>query len=418
MPDLARAKALIQDGKAEQAWSLLAPQEYEQAGNEQYDYLLGLAALESGHPARATLAFERVLAVDPNHAGARLDMARAYYALGDYQRARAELDVVRRMHPPLAARLTIERYLAAIDNRLHGPKVKASGYLEGTLGYDSNVNAATALTSVFVPLFGVNFTLTPVSVMRSDSFMALGGGLELSYPMTSGLSLIAEGALQQRAYSHADTFAYRSSDLQVGVQHLTKQDRLSLTVGGNDYDLDNAAYRRIQSANVEWRHQLDDRTQLALFGNDARIRYVQEALRTESSDMLLYGVGALHELDAATRFVAYGSLYLGDDTATDGRIDGDRRLYGARLGAQHALSAEVDLYANLTWQKSIFGQENAIFATARRDWQYDLALGLTWRMNSAWSLRPQLAWTRNDSNIPIDEYDRYQLFVTLRRDWR
>jgi hypothetical protein len=40
-----------------------------------FDYLLGIAALDSGKPDRATIAFERVLAVNPNFAGARLDLA-------------------------------------------------------------------------------------------------------------------------------------------------------------------------------------------------------------------------------------------------------------------------------------------------------------------------------------------------------
>lgn len=417
-PDLARAKRLIEQHKAEQAWKLLAPHEFELAGNERYDYLLGLAALDSGRPARATLAFERVLAVDPNHAGARLDMARAYYALGDYQRARAEIEIVRRLNPPLAARLTIERYLAAIDEHLHGPRLKVTGHLEGGVGYDSNVNAAPALTSVFVPLVGVNFTLAPTSVKQGSSFAALGGGLQLSYPLGHQFSLLATGALYQRANARHSDFAFRTVDLGFGVQHLSDRDRLRASLGGNDYALGGSEYRRIHSANLEWRHQLDAHTQLGLFAQDARIRYLQQALSSNDSDMLLYGVGALHELDAASHLIAFGSVYRGDDRATDGRLDGDRRLYGLRVGAQRALRADTDVYASLTWQRSKYESRNLIFDALRRDSEYDLRLGAAWRIGPAWSLRPELAYTRNDSNVAIDKYDRYVMSLTLRRDWR
>src|SRR5260221_6187151 len=77
--DIARAKALVDQGKPAEAYEILAPLEDKLSGDVEFDYLLGVAALDSGKPDRATLAFERVLAVNPNFAGARLDMARAYF---------------------------------------------------------------------------------------------------------------------------------------------------------------------------------------------------------------------------------------------------------------------------------------------------------------------------------------------------
>jgi len=51
------------------------------AGNLDYDYLLGIAALDSGQPDKASLALERVLAVTPDYVGAGSILARAYFAL-------------------------------------------------------------------------------------------------------------------------------------------------------------------------------------------------------------------------------------------------------------------------------------------------------------------------------------------------
>src|ERR1035437_9210718 len=85
---LTEAEALIQGAKPIEAYALLDPKDFEYSGNSRFDYLLGISALDSGHPDKATLAFERVLAVDPNFAGARLDMARAYFHLGDLARAK------------------------------------------------------------------------------------------------------------------------------------------------------------------------------------------------------------------------------------------------------------------------------------------------------------------------------------------
>ena len=99
--DLAYIRNLIASGRAAEAFSMLEPYEFERAGEPQFDYLLGLAALESGDPARATVIFERVLAVDPDFLGARLDMARAHFVLGDRALAKAELETLLSQTPPL-----------------------------------------------------------------------------------------------------------------------------------------------------------------------------------------------------------------------------------------------------------------------------------------------------------------------------
>lgn len=418
-PDLARAKTLILQGKGAEAWAMLEPYEFQLAGQPDYDYLLGVAAIEAGHPARATLALERVLAVNPNHAAARLDMGRAYFALGDYDRARIELQDLLAHDPPPAARDTIERYLAAIKARTRRagtPTVTA--HVEASVGYDSNVNAGVSQNSLFLPLFGATFVLAPSVTRQDDDFLALGGGADVALPVREDWSLLAGADLRQRSYSSLDTFDNRSAELRAGVQHTGERDLTRLTVGTNHYDLDNAAYRRLQSVNLEWRRQVDRGNQFTLYGQDLRIRYLQPATRSESSDMLILGAGGVHTLDEATRSFAFGNVFAGEDTATDQRIDGNRSVVGVRAGLQRALRGNADWYATLGVQYSRYAMENPIFVVMRRDWQYDLALGVNWRLNDAWSLRPQLGYTRNDATTGINDYDRTEVSLTLRRDWR
>ena len=417
-PDLARAKALILEGKGAEAWAMLEPYEFRLAGQPDYDYLLGVAAIAAGPPARATLALERVLAVNPNHAAARLDMGRAYFALGEYERARTELKDVLAHDPPPAARDTIERYLAAIKQRTHRGAARVTGYAEVSVGHDSNVNAGITQTSLYLPLFGVTFTLAPSVTRQDDDFASLGGGIDLTLPVSDSWSLVAGADGQQRSNSKLDTYDYRSVGANVGVQHATEGALTRITLGTNHYDLDNVAYRRMQSLNVQWRRQYDRRTQFTLYGQDLRLRYVQPATRSESSNMVILGVGGVRTLDEATRSFVFGNLFVGDDAATDLRIDGSRRLSGARVGFQRELRGNADWYATLGVQHSRYQQVNVLFDVARRDWQYDIVLGANWRLNEAWSLRPQLAYTRNDATTPINDYDRSVVSVTLRRDWR
>lgn len=58
-----------------------------------------------------------------------------------------------------------------------------------------------------------------------------------------------------------------------------------------------------------------------------------------------------------------------------------------------------------------------MFSDTRRDRQYDAVAGVSWRFARDWLLRPAVTLLRNDSNISVNDYDRYDLSLTLRRDF-
>src|SRR3990167_8029836 len=145
------ADALIKNSKPADAYALLEPLEFDRSGEVRFDYLFGIAALDSGKADKATLAFERVLAVDPNFAGARLDMARAYYQLGDLQRAETEFNEVMKQNPPEAARVVIQKYLDAIIAYEQDKQTRITGYVEGVVGHDGNIASSSTQTFTFAP---------------------------------------------------------------------------------------------------------------------------------------------------------------------------------------------------------------------------------------------------------------------------
>ena len=63
--------------------------------------------------------------------------------------------------------------------------------MDASFGHDSNVNSSTSQGSLYVPLFGVNFTLASTAVKRADAFLAVGGGVDAAYELGAGYSAIA-----------------------------------------------------------------------------------------------------------------------------------------------------------------------------------------------------------------------------------
>ena len=147
------AAELVKAEKSAEAYDQLAPMEARLAGNPDFDYVYGVAALDAGHPAQAVVALRRALNVRPDFHTARAELGRALAAMGDLAGAKREFETVRNISDlPPVARDALGRRVAAIDEAVANQNVKRySGYLESSIGYDTNVNAGPADSTLLIP---------------------------------------------------------------------------------------------------------------------------------------------------------------------------------------------------------------------------------------------------------------------------
>lgn len=75
-------KAALQANHPQEAYRLAQDLDKTYAGEPQFDYWFGRAALASGHFPEATFAFERILIGEPGHQPARIFLAQAYEKMG------------------------------------------------------------------------------------------------------------------------------------------------------------------------------------------------------------------------------------------------------------------------------------------------------------------------------------------------
>jgi len=114
-------KVLIEQGKAKEAYEL-GLKHQDLLGEERFDYAFGVAAIDSGRVSLGVLSLERVLLANPGDDLVRLELARGYFNLGEYQRAKDEFEVVKSHRPPAGVVNTINIYLDLIKG-----KEKSSG---------------------------------------------------------------------------------------------------------------------------------------------------------------------------------------------------------------------------------------------------------------------------------------------------
>jgi len=419
--ELRKAEQLVRSGHADQAYALLAPAQYSQAGDPEFDYLFGLAALETGQASLATLAFERVLAVNPNHGAARLDMGRAYVVLGDLPRARQEFDLVLALNPPPSARATIARYQAEMQARENQPATQLSGHVEAGLGRDGNVTQGPSSSTLFLPLFGVNFTLNAANQKVQDNFSQVNAGGAIKQRLTDSVSLYGGVDTQWRNYAQVSNFNSGSTDWRAGVQWQEGRNTWRAGAGYNDYRLDNQSYRSISSVGGELQRSLAERQQLMVFGQYAQVRYAQDGQANNDVNQWVAGAGWVTQMATALPTVWSLSAYMGTETEADRtrpRVDGDKDFLGLRAGWQISPLSNIDVFASVGLQDGHYQRTNSLYLQQRKDELYEVALGGVWRFAPAWSLKSQISWTNNHSNLSVNDYQRDELSLLVRRDFQ
>lgn len=413
------ADALLNAGKSAEAYKLLEPLDFDYSGNVRFDYLLGISALDSNQPDKATLALERVLAVDPNFAGARLDMARAYFQLGDLPRAKTEFDAVMKQDPPEAARITIQKYLAVIASSERARKTQYSGYTEGSFGRDTNVNNSTSQSQIAVPAFGnLIFTLSPTSLKTPSYYGTVAAGGDVNHSLTDKWGVYG-GADLRRRNNERTMSAYDSSnvDTRAGVT-LNEGDNI-FRLGGTfgQFNLAHIKNRDSYGLTGDWRHSLNPGNQLNLFGQYGRNRFADSTMQVNDFDQLVVGTGYLHLLgDGKTAL--FSSLNWVSERAVNDRADGNKTGYGLRLGGQISFRDTLEVFTNVGYQLGRYDKENLAFLTGRNDKQLDVSLGGNWHRDQYWTIRPQVSYSNNNSNIPIYSFDRLDASITVRRDFK
>lgn len=134
------ALALADSGRAKEAYAMLEPFEVTRAGDPDFDTVFGIAANQSGEHARAVMALERATIVQPGNTRARAELGRAMFAVGDSKSARALLEQAKAQGAPAEAALTIDQFLRAIDVAEGLMQSSWRGYVEASIGHDSNIS--------------------------------------------------------------------------------------------------------------------------------------------------------------------------------------------------------------------------------------------------------------------------------------
>lgn len=412
-----QAKAALKEGKATVAYDLLAPHEAELGGKPEYDYLLGIAALDASHPEIAVFALERAATLLPGEAYIHADLARAYTALGEIDAARQEIVLAQRSKPPPAVAALLDQYLARLGHAGSGTKPTVAGYLELGTGFDSNANSATSERSMAIPAFGgYAFSLSDNSVKAGSPYHQENGVLAVQQAFSDELMGQLHFSGGKRYYSRESRLDTYNLDIAAGVtQHLGAH-QLSVAVQAATLGLDGSDYRRTQSLFGQWQYRAAPYAQIGAFVQNGDIKYPTAPLR--QARRLVAGVFTSHVLSAPIPSLMYGSFYAGRERPTNSSYPFlGHEVYGIRLGTQMTIDDKWSVILGLGFEHRNYGGNDPLFLMARQDRQTDGLVGLIYAIDRSWSVRTMLSAIDNASNLPLNRFTRNEAQVSLRKEF-
>ncbi|NNM52295.1 MAG: DUF560 domain-containing protein [Pseudomonadales bacterium] len=415
-PVLNKADQLLLGHQAKAAYEVLQPLEDERAGQLDYDYLLGLAALESGHSSEAAFAFERCLAEDPRNGPCRVQMARTHLALGEKGSARHELMIIRQSAPPPAVAQMVTTYLGDLDTVQKQHQRGVEGYVAMGSGYDTNANLATHDTQIAIPLF--DNTLLPLSSagQRQESgFVQSMAGISGHYRWGPAWTWLADADVADRDYLKHSTLNYRYDDMNLGGAYQHGVSQFSLKMQRQDYDLNNQIFRTLQGSMAQYQYSFSDTNEASAYLQESILHYPTDSSFNVDRRTLGAAWSAVASIPGAPVFFVGADA--GHEYASSGgnSYNGDQ-FWGGRMGLTWFLSDVLAITSSYVAEHRHYDAQNPVFMTTRQDLQWDASFGVIYNLGHGFSVRPTYAYTNNSSNVVINRYSRAVSSLDLRYD--
>ena len=417
---LDEARALLAKGDAAGASVLLEKSLTQHLLDVDYNYVMGVALLDAGKPGDAVFAFERVLAMEPSHALARAELARAMIALTEYDAARVELQQVRNSTLPANVAARVDAILAELDRAIAAKSRSSgvavfSGYLEGEFGYDSNINTAPNSNSVVIPLFGLPASLTGFARSQESWLLGFNGGFSVQKRIGDGLDVYAR--VDIRARYHPDQNDYTPVALAAGggVRLTRGVDQFSLGASQFTYYIGQFRNDDQQSVYGQWQRQLDGHNVVGAFAQYVRASHPIAPLL--NTNLYLLGGTWTRSLQARGDPHVALTVWVADDRERGPIATAGRNFLGTKLALDYQLQEKLKLFGSVAVQASRYGGRSVFFGVPRRDDRYDLNVGVSYRADKFWTYSAQLTHTKNQSNIAINDFSRDLLVVTARREF-
>jgi tetratricopeptide (TPR) repeat protein len=408
-------KKLIEQRRARDAYEL-GNAHPELFGDNLFDYFYGVAAVDSGRVSLGVLSLERVLLNDPTSDLVRLELARAYFALGELTRAKDEFEIVLKHNPPLAVQSTINSYLDEIKNRESKFKVVYGISAEFGMGYNNNVNTATGSNTIFLPVVG-QIILDPSANPKKSvvSFKGIGGFVNIPY--SSSLSaFINVGALSQ-TYSQVTGYNMNNANMSAGLKYIDGSNLWKAYGFGMLSAIDQVPAPNVFGGALEYVRQIGATDTLSLGLTQAGLNYTPEYTAYNSN---IYSSTATYRKSFPTTpwkpAVDLGVSFSRQDNQS-GRTDLSRNIYGTNIQVSMLPADKWGISVGAGYAASNYDAQDLIYQADRSDGLFSANGLVQYKLSKTLAARVEVNYYQNFSNLNLYSYQQISGMARLKYDW-
>ncbi|MCW9003915.1 MAG: surface lipoprotein assembly modifier [Gammaproteobacteria bacterium] len=401
---------LFKTYQRQQAYDYASQYLSEMEGNPYFDYLYGVSAIDSGHASQGVFALERVLFAFPQDHVTRLELARGYFILEEYARSRQEFEIVLKTRPPETVQQTAQLFIDKIRLQEARYKTTSNGYVEISMGTDSNVNSGTDQDELTIIT-----TLTPDSLGQDDAFTNLSASWQITQPVAPGWLINGAITGSLRKNSDLNQFDNMTATMQAGITRLYKNSRYKGEIISQQYNLDGDTYRKLNGLNLSWHYAITQKSNLTTSIQYALLDYPDQVVK--NSDLATLSLSYSHTFSTTLTPTVFGSINLGTESANENLLAAqsvtERDITGLRAGIMLGLGDKTALQLAGTIQTSEYAAPYTSFSANREDDHVSADLNLLWLFERDWRLDTKVSYSDNQSNVEIFRYSRTQFSLNL-----
>jgi tetratricopeptide (TPR) repeat protein len=405
------ARVAMRQNRPDIACAALKPSTPPDSTNHERLLLLGRCSSALGNNEEAAAYYRRLIALMPNSAAPRVELARVYARMGRRESAAAMLDEAAARNGDGEGTALMKQLAERLRN--NDPAVLASEQskpwsLQVYTGvvYDDNVNAGPVSRNVPAVLGGipVNFELVPEAMPRSSFGAALGLTGSYVVPLSGNWGLLwqasyfgthyfSEQDFDNDSLALSGAFIYRDQNFSGSIQPNLRYTRLDGRLQESSPGITARAAQQITP-------------EVALTGS---LGYFDRSVPVDRDRDAQAWFGSIGLTWQASKNVQLGGEYLWQ--REDAKLDiYSRRANGPSVFVSWQASPTVSLIGNYSYSTASYDERMALFPDRRHDRQEIASATLLWDV-SRWAgrnmvFRAQYSYIENPSNIAYNTFRR------------
>jgi hypothetical protein len=404
----------------QQAYDLGAENLEEWEGDPEFDYLFGLAALESGNTNESVFALERVAATSTDaglRSRARLELARAYFVTNNLTASENLFTAVLATNPPPNVQQNIQVFLQLIESRRDAQSPSINWTISSVIGSDSNANSATSNGLIDTPLIG-QIELDPAGQETEDNFSNTTLLMAYKYPFTRDRSLNFTLNLGRLNNFDTDQFDIDNARGEIAYNWGNEVHRFRHGFSAGKVNLDRNGFQKTLALNSSWQRAGKNGWYQTVSGSYTRVQYDTnnggDLNDLRDVDQFLVTGGVTKIAGPLTHTV---SVYTADEdpVASTGGDHNGRSFTGLAYSLLYRMDSQHTPYLRASYQDVEHDREHPVFFnTVRSGETKSLTLGWFWQVARNLMVTGEASLTDNSSNIPLFDYERFKVQAGIR----